>query len=188
MQYIDREATAALVAFMSLFHPSTFVGRAASARRHTPLYSTANWCGDWLFSAQMALEGGLVFAPRLFVFARLHPGAEKTQADRQGLRKAATYEVQDRIFALLNERGLNDARHWEAIADRIWGPVGWQVLRGGIFGPSAEPAFTPLAVRAFGGGPGEAICRARIHRGRRKRMKQSLAWLRRRGASLKLFA
>jgi len=106
VQYIDREATAALVAFMSLFHPSTFVGRAASARRYTPLYSKANWCGDWLFSAQMALEGGLVFAPRLFVFARLHPGAEKTQANRQSLRKAATYEVQDRIFAPPERNGV----------------------------------------------------------------------------------
>jgi hypothetical protein len=187
VQYIDREATAALVTYMSIFHPSTFVGRTVSAQRYTPLYSQANWCGDWLFSAQMALEGGLLFAPRLFVFARLHPGAEKTQADNQGLRKAATYEVQEKIFEELNKTGLNDANHWEALATRLGGPAGRHVLRSGILGPCADPAFAPLAVRAFGGSPDKAIHRLRINRRRRKRLKRWIGSLRRQMESLTTF-
>ena len=124
---------------------------------------------------------------KFLTFARLHPGAEKTQADKQGLRKTATYEVQEKIFEVLNKTGLNDANHWEALATRLGGPAGRHVLRSGILGPCADPAFAPLAVRAFGGSPDKAIHRLRINQRRRKRLKRWIGSLRRQLESLTTF-
>lgn len=101
-QLIDEKRAVFYLSNRSSIHPSTWFTLTEKAKKCIPLYSTANWGGDWLFSVELINQGGLIFDNTAGIFYRIHPTAEKYISNKQIIKNriAAEKEVGEKIFGI----------------------------------------------------------------------------------------